>query len=93
MQDLFHFENLNDDDATTRTVGDLAQNMLLNLKPTEHGTITYCVLELYYTLAVQNMHPLRKLNEAGKTVFAALGEVFNRAGLELTLTSIPSPKK
>jgi hypothetical protein len=93
MQDLFHFANLNDDDATARAVGDLAQKMLLKLKPSDHGAIAFSVLQFYYTLAIQNLHPARQLNEAGKLVFAAMGEIFSYAGIELSITSIPSPKK
>jgi hypothetical protein len=93
MQDLFHFANLNDDDDTARAVGDLAQKMLLKLKPSDHGAIAFSVLQFYYTLAIQNLHPSRQLNEAGKLVFAALGSLLSNAGIELSITSIPSPKK
>lgn len=93
MSDLFHFANLNDDDDTARAVGDIAQKMLLKLKPTDHGAIAFSVLQFYYTLAIQNLHPARQLNEAGKLVFAAMGEIFSYAGIELSITSIPSTKK
>ena len=93
MSDLFHFANLNDDAATARAVGDLAQNMLLQLKPSDHGAIAFSLLQFYYTLAIQNLHPTRQLNEAGKLVFAAMGQIFSYAGIEISLTSIPSPKK
>lgn len=93
MSALFHFANLNDDDSTALAVGDLAQKMLLKLNPTDHGAITFSVLQFYYTLAIQNLHPSRQLNEAGKLVFAALGQLLSNAGIELSITSIPSPEK
>lgn len=93
MSDIFHFSNLNDDADTSRAVGDLAQNMLLKLKPADHGAIAFSVLQFYYTLAVQNLHPSRKLNDSGKLVFAALGDILSNAGIQLSLTSIPSPQK
>ena len=87
MSDLFNIPNILDDDPTAHAVGDMAQAMLLKLSPVDHGTITYCLLELYYFLAVSTVHPARSLNENGKTVFAALGGIFNRAGISISLTS------
>lgn len=93
MSDLFNIPNILDDASTAKAVGDMAQAMLLKLSPVDHGKITYCLLELYYSLSVYTVHPCRSLNENGKAVFSALGEIFNRAGIELSITSIPSPKK